>query len=68
MKRWQKTVKCQRCNTGNLLTARALVSGNIVFNVDNITRIRCWNCGESLQSRDLPYPFGIEESMMEGGE
>jgi transcription elongation factor Elf1 len=59
-KRWQKTVRCPRCNTANVLKARELVSKNIVFNVDNITRICCWNCGEALQSGSLPYPFGID--------
>jgi hypothetical protein len=60
MKKYQKTIKCPKCGTGNILTARELVSGEIRFNVDP-TRIRCRNCGHNLRHIDLPYPFGNEE-------
>ena len=56
MKRWQKTISCTKCGTGNVLKARRLVSGNIKFNVD-IGMICCRNCGYDLRSIPLPYPF-----------
>lgn len=60
MKRWQKTIKCPKCSTANLLTARQEVTGNIKFNVDT-SRIVCRNCKYDLRSIRLPYPFGVNE-------
>lgn len=58
MRRWQKTVRCPRCNTANLLKARELVNGNINLSVDP-AKIRCWSCGDDLRDIPLPYPFNI---------
>jgi len=56
MRRWQKTVRCPKCNTANLLKARELANGNVRLNYDT-DRLQCWNCGHDLRDIPLPYPF-----------
>ena len=60
MKRYQKTIRCPRCNSANVLKARENKKGNIKFNVDP-TRLKCWNCGEKIYlPANIGFPFGSE--------
>ena len=57
MKRYQKTIRCSRCNTANVLKARENKNGNIKFNVDP-NRLKCWNCGGRIYlPSDIGYPW-----------